>query len=97
VGAVPGSCFFKEDVRHLIRFHFAKRDERIEKEKEIKSDFVPSRGTFIPGRGTFVPSRGTFVPGRGTFPGNNDFQNLFATVMASHAIPAANFVYPPQL
>ena len=29
VGAVPGSCFFKEDVRHLIRFHFAKRDETL--------------------------------------------------------------------
>ena len=40
VGAVPGSCFFKErlrvgepcsgmDVNHLIRFHFAKRDETL--------------------------------------------------------------------
>ena len=26
VGAVPGSCFFRENVRHLIRFHFAKKD-----------------------------------------------------------------------
>lgn len=26
VGAVPGSSFFKEDVNHLIRFHFAKKD-----------------------------------------------------------------------
>ena len=26
VGAVPGSSFFKEDVNHLIRFHFAKQD-----------------------------------------------------------------------
>lgn len=26
VAAVPGSSFFKEDVRHLIRFHFAKQD-----------------------------------------------------------------------
>ncbi|HWQ20866.1 MAG TPA: aminotransferase class I/II-fold pyridoxal phosphate-dependent enzyme [Methanotrichaceae archaeon] len=25
VAAVPGSSFFKEDVRHLIRFHFAKK------------------------------------------------------------------------
>jgi aminotransferase len=25
IGAVPGSSFFKEDVRHLIRIHFAKR------------------------------------------------------------------------
>ena len=29
VGAVPGSCFFKEDVHHLVRFHFAKRDETL--------------------------------------------------------------------
>lgn len=27
VGAVPGSSFFREPVNHLIRFHFAKRDE----------------------------------------------------------------------
>lgn len=26
VAAVPGSSFFKEDVRHLIRFHFAKKE-----------------------------------------------------------------------
>ena len=29
VGAVPGSSFFKEDVNHLIRFHFAKQDETL--------------------------------------------------------------------
>ncbi len=29
VGAVPGSSFFKEDVRHLIRLHFAKKDETL--------------------------------------------------------------------
>ena len=29
VGAVRGSCFFREDVKHLIRFHFAKRDETL--------------------------------------------------------------------
>ena len=29
VGAVPGSSFFREPVRHLIRFHFAKRDETL--------------------------------------------------------------------
>jgi aminotransferase len=29
VGAVPGSSFFREDVRHLIRLHFAKRDETL--------------------------------------------------------------------
>lgn len=29
VGAVPGSCFFKEDIRHYIRFHFAKKEETL--------------------------------------------------------------------
>ncbi len=29
VGAVPGSSFFREDVRHLIRFHFAKKNETL--------------------------------------------------------------------
>lgn len=29
VGAVPGSSFFKEDVNHLVRLHFAKRDETL--------------------------------------------------------------------
>ncbi|MCZ7662097.1 MAG: aminotransferase class I/II-fold pyridoxal phosphate-dependent enzyme [Thermoleophilia bacterium] len=29
VAAVPGSCFFHEPVNHLIRFHFAKRDETL--------------------------------------------------------------------
>jgi aminotransferase len=29
VAAVPGSGFFKEDVNHLIRFHFAKKDETL--------------------------------------------------------------------
>ncbi|MEC9490439.1 MAG: aminotransferase class I/II-fold pyridoxal phosphate-dependent enzyme [Halanaerobiales bacterium] len=29
VAAVPGSSFFKEDVNHLIRFHFAKKEETI--------------------------------------------------------------------
>lgn len=30
VGAVPGSSFFREPVNHLIRFHFAKRDETLQ-------------------------------------------------------------------
>lgn len=30
VAAVPGSSFFKEDVNHLIRFHFAKRKETLD-------------------------------------------------------------------
>ena len=29
VGAVPGSSFFREDVNHLIRLHFAKNDETL--------------------------------------------------------------------
>ena len=29
VGAVPGSGFFREPVNHLIRFHFAKKDETL--------------------------------------------------------------------
>ncbi len=41
VGAVPGSSFFKENVNHLIRFHFAKQDETLllalERLAEIKS------------------------------------------------------------
>ena len=30
VGAVPGSSFFREDVRHLIRFHFAKKESTLQ-------------------------------------------------------------------
>ena len=29
VGAVPGSSFFRENVNHLIRVHFAKQDETL--------------------------------------------------------------------
>ena len=29
LGAVPGSSFFREPVNHLIRFHFAKKDETL--------------------------------------------------------------------
>ncbi len=29
VAAVPGSSFFRENVNHLIRFHFAKKDETL--------------------------------------------------------------------
>lgn len=34
VGAVPGSSFFREDMNHLIRFHFAKQDETLRKALE---------------------------------------------------------------
>lgn len=29
VGAVPGSSFFQEEINHLIRFHFAKKDDTL--------------------------------------------------------------------
>jgi aminotransferase len=29
VGAVPGSSFFREDITHLIRLHFAKKNETL--------------------------------------------------------------------
>jgi aminotransferase len=38
VGAVPGSSFFREDVNHLIRFHFAKQDETLLKALDRLSD-----------------------------------------------------------
>lgn len=34
VAGVPGSSFFKEDVHHLVRFHFAKKDETLYKALE---------------------------------------------------------------
>ena len=30
VAAVPGSSFFREDVNHLIRLHFARQEETLE-------------------------------------------------------------------
>ena len=47
VGAVPGSSFFREPVNHLIRFHFAKRDETLNAALEnLKSlrDQIKPRG-----------------------------------------------------
>lgn len=38
VGAVPGSSFFRENVNHLIRFHFAKQDETLKKALDRLSD-----------------------------------------------------------
>ncbi len=47
VGAVPGSSFFREPVNHLIRFHFAKRDETLlaalENLKALREK-IPARG-----------------------------------------------------
>jgi len=34
VAAVPGSSFFREPVNHLVRFHFAKREETLRKAGE---------------------------------------------------------------
>lgn len=38
VGAVPGSSFFREDVNHLIRFHFAKQDATLNAALERLAD-----------------------------------------------------------
>ena len=38
VGAVPGSSFFRENVNHLIRFHFAKQDETLIKALDRLAD-----------------------------------------------------------
>ena len=46
VGAVPGSSFFREPVNHLIRFHFAKKDETLREAlnrlEQLKAK-IPSR------------------------------------------------------
>ncbi len=38
VGAVPGSSFFREDINHLIRLHYAKKDETLVAALERLSD-----------------------------------------------------------
>ena len=38
VGAVPGSSFFREPVNHLIRLHFAKRDDTLNEALNRLSD-----------------------------------------------------------
>lgn len=38
VGAVPGSSFFRENVNHLIRLHFAKREETLQRALENLAD-----------------------------------------------------------
>jgi aminotransferase len=38
VGAVPGSSFFRENVNHLIRFHFAKQENTLNEALERLSD-----------------------------------------------------------
>lgn len=50
VAAVPGSSFFKEEVNHLIRFHFAKKTETLvealERLKSLREK--ASRDIFLP-------------------------------------------------
>jgi aminotransferase len=49
VAAVPGSSFFHEPVRHLIRFHFAKREETLaeagERLKRLRDHWRSRRGS----------------------------------------------------
>lgn len=48
VGAVPGSSFFREPVNHLIRFHFAKKDDTLnEALNRLKTlrERIPEKGT----------------------------------------------------
>ena len=47
VGAVPGSSFFREPVNHLIRFHFAKKDDTLltalENLKSLREKILPRK------------------------------------------------------
>ena len=48
VGAVPGSSFFREPVNHLIRFHFAKKDDTLNEalnRLETLREKMPEKGT----------------------------------------------------
>ena len=57
VGAVPGSSFFREDVNHLIRLHFAKKNstlyEALDRLRDMKKLFK-RKGSFI-ARPTDIP------------------------------------------
>lgn len=47
VGAVPGSSFFREPVKHLIRFHFAKKDDTLNEalnRLETLREKIPAKG-----------------------------------------------------
>lgn len=47
VGAVPGSSFFREPVNHLVRLHFAKKDETLYAALDRLSDLrrkIPPKG-----------------------------------------------------
>ena len=48
VGAVPGYSFFREPVNHLIRFHFAKKDDTLNEalnRLETLREKIPEKGT----------------------------------------------------
>ncbi len=48
VGAVPGSSFVREPVNHLIRFHFAKKDDTLNEalnRLETLREKIPEKGT----------------------------------------------------
>lgn len=48
VGTVPGSSFFREPVNHLIRFHFAKKDDTLNEalnRLETLRGKIPEKGT----------------------------------------------------
>ena len=48
VAAVPGSSFFKEDVNHLIRFHFARQQEALDealKRLQKLAGLLPGKST----------------------------------------------------
>ena len=48
VGAVPGSSFFREPVNHLIRFHFAEKDDTLNEalnRLETLRGKIPEKGT----------------------------------------------------
>ena len=47
VGAVPGSSFFREPVNHLIRLHFAKKEETLNdalNRLESLREKIPAKG-----------------------------------------------------
>ena len=47
VAAVPGSSFFRENVNHLIRFHFAKNEETLaEALKRLEQLHVKAKGVY---------------------------------------------------
>ena len=43
VGAVPGSSFFRENVNHLIRLHFAKKNDTLNEALNRLSDIYKLR------------------------------------------------------